>query len=845
MSEGTDIQVSPSRRHIIKRPRLTSLLDETKARCILLVAPAGYGKTTLAREWLAAVERPFVWYRATSTAVDPVSLMAGLAVAAKPKVPGLGERILERVRKMNGQHIGTDVLIDLLRVDLELWPESTCLVIDDYHYCCASDGSERLLAEIFRSQRVPLLIMSRRRPSWITPRELLYGEAHEIGTNSLAMTPQEASATLADAKKHEIAGLLALTKGWPALIGLAALVPRTRLLPDGPLPTTLYDYFADEVFSTLDEYLLDGVTKIALAPTVELQLAQRLLGRVEGLRVLKEGELLGFVTEDSKGTFVVHPLLRRFLAGRLRQQAPEAAGEVAEQIIGYYVNEGSWDDAYAVIARQGADRHLPQLIERAMYPLLRDGRLDTIRHWLHLAAQREITGPVIDLAEAEVAFREGHHQEAEILAVRAAEALSDGHPLFPRALIRAGQCAQFDDRPSDALAYQNRARARAISVPDQWDATWGSFVACLLLESDEIGVHLAALSLLPNITIDHVLRLKGAAYNHAQLAGGLVPVMEDIRAVWPLVRRSSDPVIASSFLNACAFGHVQVAQYDIAQAAADEELALGEELGLPFVRPHALCNLARAELGQHRYAEAEAHVSEVHAEAHRLGDVHNKMEACVIRACSSIFRGDYDSAIAATENHWERLPIPAQVGEYLAVRALALACGGSVRRARETLARSSKATERLAVTTMNAFTEVIISINSGADDIEASASRAIESMRYSGVADSLVIAYRGSPALLAVVRSMAEANTDTHRELEAIIQRAGDGARPGPVPPGEDMLTPREREVYGLLAKGYSNREIAEELFISVVTAKVHVRQILKKLGVRSRTHAAILRLTT
>ena len=41
------------RDHIIKRPRLTRLLDETEARVILLVAPAGYGKTTLAREWLA------------------------------------------------------------------------------------------------------------------------------------------------------------------------------------------------------------------------------------------------------------------------------------------------------------------------------------------------------------------------------------------------------------------------------------------------------------------------------------------------------------------------------------------------------------------------------------------------------------------------------------------------------------------------------------------------------------------------------------------------------------------------------------------------------------------------
>ena len=48
--------------HIIERPRLTRMLDESKAKVILLLAPAGYGKTTLARQWLK--DKPHVWYRA-------------------------------------------------------------------------------------------------------------------------------------------------------------------------------------------------------------------------------------------------------------------------------------------------------------------------------------------------------------------------------------------------------------------------------------------------------------------------------------------------------------------------------------------------------------------------------------------------------------------------------------------------------------------------------------------------------------------------------------------------------------------------------------------------------------
>ncbi|KRL60887.1 response regulator transcription factor [Latilactobacillus fuchuensis] len=53
-------------------------------------------------------------------------------------------------------------------------------------------------------------------------------------------------------------------------------------------------------------------------------------------------------------------------------------------------------------------------------------------------------------------------------------------------------------------------------------------------------------------------------------------------------------------------------------------------------------------------------------------------------------------------------------------------------------------------------------------------------------------------------------------------------------------LTNREREVLGLIAKGRSNQEIADELFITLKTVKTHVSNILAKLQVEDRTQAAI-----
>ena len=101
-----------------------------------------------------------------------------------------------------------------------------------------------------------------------------------------------------------------------------------------------------------------------------------------------------------------------------------------------------------------------------------------------------------------------------------------------------------------------------------------------------------------------------------------------------------------------------------------------------------------------------------------------------------------------------------------------------------------------------------------------------------------------APELLSAVRAVASgeavvAPTVTRRLIERFI---GDQPEPGvPEPAAFDVLTAREREVLTLIARGLSNAEIAQRLFLSEGTVKTHVSRVLAKLGLRDRLQAVIL----
>ncbi len=157
----------------------------------MLTAPAGYGKTTLAAEWLQG--RPpeeVAWYQATPASADVAALSVGLADAAAHIVPA-GERLRQRLTVPQPPKDPAKTYAELLASDFVAWPESSWLVIDDYHHIMGSATAEDFVRSSSSSPRSNVLVTTRARPSWVNARRIIYGEILELDENSLRMTEDE------------------------------------------------------------------------------------------------------------------------------------------------------------------------------------------------------------------------------------------------------------------------------------------------------------------------------------------------------------------------------------------------------------------------------------------------------------------------------------------------------------------------------------------------------------------------------------------------------------------------------------------------------------------------------
>ena len=299
----------------------------------MLIAPAGYGKTTLAEQWVVRDGRVGVWFTARSSSTDVAALALGIARAATKLIDDCDHRLREHLRALPAPAENVQTLAEILSEDLAAWPENAWLVLDDYHEVTPEPKAEDFIEALVALSPVQFLIASRVRPRWVASKDIMYGAVLEVGRSSLAMDNAEAASVLVGRTARAASGLASLANGWPAVIGLASASSADIDGNEEQVPGSLYRFFADEVFAALDAETQQGLTTLALAPVLDEDLARALLGSSADLICSAAVDVGLLVRRELR--LDLHPLARVFLEERTAQLGLAPAEGAAADLPGH------------------------------------------------------------------------------------------------------------------------------------------------------------------------------------------------------------------------------------------------------------------------------------------------------------------------------------------------------------------------------------------------------------------------------------------------------------------------------------------------------------------------------
>jgi DNA-binding CsgD family transcriptional regulator len=825
-----------NRHRIIERPRLIAMLECSTPRAHVLVAPAGYGKSTLADQWIASGGRSGAWFRARRSSTDVAGLALDVARAASTLVPGCDERLREHLRAVPAPGDHPETLAEILSEDIASWPADAWLVIDEYEHIAGAEAAERFVETLIDGSTARFVVATRQPPAWATQRRILSGEILEITQTDLAMAQSEAAEVLAE-RSAQAPELVALAHGWPAVIGLASVsaveVGASKHAPNADqLPETWYRFFAEEIFGALEPAVQDSLLTLAIAPVIDRQLAAQLLGDDLARTTCDTAAGVGIAVERG-AQLELHPLARSFLEGHAARLAKPARA-VAEACVAHYTGRRDWDSTLELINRYELREQLVPSLAEGLDDLLETARLSSADEWCAAADRLDVESPWVALARAETALRQARFIEAQTLAEVAASTESE---LSYRALSVAGRSAHMASREEEAIALYRRAAAVAKDERERREAMRCE-AACLIdLESMSVET-LTSLKAGVRSSPDDFVRVAGLQTAFEVKFGPLV--LDEADRAYELVNRVRDPMLKTSFLSIYGGALVTTARYPNALSVAESLIEAAQALRFDFALPYGNCYAAMAKAGLRQWTQAHEHLEDALTRA-RGRDNHGEQVAVASSIRALIQQGKYEEALALdVPEHADALP--AGMAELLASRALALAAASHLRDAGALLDRLRGLSVAIEPMVLARAATATIAIKAGDPEAITHVRRLTDAAAMSGAVDPLVTAYRATPALLRLLLRTG-AGTDDFAKL---VMRVGDGdlaeavGQPVAIGDRRGQLSKREREVLALIEDGLTNRQIAKTLFISESTAKIHAHRIYEKLGVNSRRDLAV-----
>lgn len=833
----------------VPRSRLHPAFRYRGAKVTLLCAPAGFGKSTLVREWLDLTDAPCVYYAPPTDGATADRLWVALAN---------GLRRIDRERGAVARDLMKSASPDLrqvaeeIAVDLSLLGRDVVVVIEDLHkYDDPSVHRDigRLAEQI--PDNAHLVLTSRSQPdlpmALLRSRELLA----EIYADDLRITATEIADYLhhvgLESSPEIVDHLQRATDGWAAGLGLLVAAAQRRndpiaFLTDGPVLTSqIGELLRSEVLAGLSPETQEFLTVTSFLPTLSPGLCDRVTGSKDSARVLQQLSVnQAFVhrIEAPGEWYALHQLLGDLLRSDLDQRDARELVELRNRSSEWFEQSGRPAEALEQSMLAGDADRVRRLVAEHSYYLHDHGHQVLARRALADAEAALPTDPaeLLGIAEA-LGFAAFGGATLRVLAAVERSEITDpairGRLAVLRCIVSsyAGDLVAatsayetavdlLGDLPQDELGRRTRVNlARCRRLAGDLDGAEQQLLTLVALDGDDLnaaalfarGVHAAVCldrgeleraSELAQSAVrawdDHGRPATAGATDMYLVLGSLAEEAGDVDGArdrygiaLEMTTHTRQGLLRAVVLAALGRFEARCGNHDLARSLVGEIPTWWPEFP-PGPSLRAAYDIATAEL---LLAAGQPDAAQHHLPSPG-GDPYSSTATFVgtLRARIRLALGAADRTDLAPPAALDSAPLPVRIGRLLADAEVLLSLGD-----RDGAIRAGRAAVAL------------------------------------GLGAGFRATFTRSPAVLELGHTLVHRGEQPAFDelLSSNHPLAPDESAAAPV-----LLSEKEAEVLALLPTHLSYAGIAAELFVSVNTVKFHVKNVYAKLGVNDRAGA-------
>ncbi len=444
----TKVILPQRRKELFTRQRLINLLyDLLDEKLILVIAPAGYGKTSLLVDFAHQVDFPTCWYAVDELDQTPERFFTYFIAAIHQQFPAFGDASRTALKAVNPFTPDINQLVSVIVNDAyEHIQEHFLIILDDYHLVSNVKEIQVFLNRFINTSAENChLVLSSRTLLSLPDLPLLVARSQVggIGFEELAFRADEIQSfvlqfyhvTLSEAASQDLARD---TEGWITGLMLSAQVMgqgmTNQMRAARVTGVELYTYLAQEILDQQTEEIREFLLRTSFLHEFDVALCAAIWGTEYNWRglinqVIQNNLFVLPVGEDGRW-LRYHHLFEDFLKAQFEKEKPNQLEGMLRRIAQVYTEREEWARAYSIYTRIADDSATAELIEKAGTSLIRNAHFALLAKWLDalpveileshpslishkgsvLLLQGQVEKSLDYLNRAEIAQRENHDQ---------------------------------------------------------------------------------------------------------------------------------------------------------------------------------------------------------------------------------------------------------------------------------------------------------------------------------------------------------------------------------------------------------------------------------------------------